>query len=265
VMAADSPNLTAVSNMSYIFAGALTIDTAAPTGMASSPAPSVANSPELTGTVDDSTATIVITVNGQNYTATNNGDGTWVLPAGTIAPGLPVGSHNFSVTLQDSAGNTSVTSATITVNYPPAFAPTVSQISWIGSNPIITGTFDSAATSRLTVRLNGIAYILGVDAQMGSSGDNWTLNLSGLNPPLEPGSYDIVVEAELHDGRVLSDETDAELSIVAPNIPEIITNPGAGISLGNTGVSVWLMITSGVAVILAGLGLIIWRSRKKRS
>ncbi|WP_332606440.1 hypothetical protein, partial [Acinetobacter sp. ESBL14] len=33
--------------------------------------------PALTGTVNDPTATIVVTVDGVNYPAVNNGDGTW--------------------------------------------------------------------------------------------------------------------------------------------------------------------------------------------
>ncbi|MDO3659251.1 hypothetical protein, partial [Acinetobacter genomosp. 15BJ] len=35
--------------------------------------------PALTGTVNDPTATIVVNVDGVNYPATNNGDGTWTL------------------------------------------------------------------------------------------------------------------------------------------------------------------------------------------
>ena len=37
------------------------------------------NTPQLTGTVSDPTATVEVTVNGATYTATNNGDGTWTL------------------------------------------------------------------------------------------------------------------------------------------------------------------------------------------
>ena len=35
--------------------------------------------PELTGTINDISATINVTVNGSIYAATNNGDGTWTL------------------------------------------------------------------------------------------------------------------------------------------------------------------------------------------
>ncbi|WP_302687003.1 hypothetical protein, partial [Acinetobacter seifertii] len=33
--------------------------------------------PALTGTIDDPAATVVVTVDGVNYNATNNGNGTW--------------------------------------------------------------------------------------------------------------------------------------------------------------------------------------------
>ena len=35
-----------------------------------------------------------VTVNGSTYTATNNGDGTWTLPADVIAPGLTDGTYD---------------------------------------------------------------------------------------------------------------------------------------------------------------------------
>ncbi|OJF70732.1 hypothetical protein BK026_19250 [Alteromonas sp. V450] len=42
------------------------------------------STPALTGNVDDPTATVVVTINGQDYTATNNGDGTWTLADDTV-------------------------------------------------------------------------------------------------------------------------------------------------------------------------------------
>ncbi|WP_256253921.1 Ig-like domain-containing protein, partial [Alteromonas sp. V450] len=40
--------------------------------------------PALTGNVDDPTATVVVTINGVDYPATNNGDGTWTLADNTV-------------------------------------------------------------------------------------------------------------------------------------------------------------------------------------
>jgi hypothetical protein len=42
------------------------------------------NTPALTGTVNDPTASIVVTIDGVDYPATNNGDGTWTLADNTF-------------------------------------------------------------------------------------------------------------------------------------------------------------------------------------
>ncbi|NOR32326.1 MAG: BapA prefix-like domain-containing protein, partial [Sulfitobacter sp.] len=62
--------------------------------------------PELTGTIDDPAATIVVTVDGVDYPATNNGDGTWTLADDTL-PTLADGDYPVTVTATDAAGNTS--------------------------------------------------------------------------------------------------------------------------------------------------------------
>ena len=68
--------------------------------------------PELTGTVDDPTATISVDVGGQTgVTATNNGDGTWTLPDDTLAP-LAVGTYDVVVTATDAALNIGTDSTT---------------------------------------------------------------------------------------------------------------------------------------------------------
>ncbi len=68
-------------------------------------------SPQLTGTIDDATATLDIEVDGSNYAATNNGDGTWTLGAGTITS-LADGTYDVIATATDVSGNTG-TDATI--------------------------------------------------------------------------------------------------------------------------------------------------------
>ncbi|MDX7882293.1 Ig-like domain-containing protein, partial [Acinetobacter nosocomialis] len=73
------------------------------------------STPELTGTVNDPTATVVVTVNGVNYTAVNNGNGSWTLADNTL-PVLTDGPHTVTVTATDPAGNVSTTSAVVTVD-----------------------------------------------------------------------------------------------------------------------------------------------------
>ena len=60
--------------------------------------------PALSGIVDDPEATVEIIVDGQTYSATNNGDGTWTLENDTIAD-LAVGTYDIAVTATDLAGN----------------------------------------------------------------------------------------------------------------------------------------------------------------
>ena len=68
--------------------------------------------PELTGTVDDPAATIQITVGGNIYSATNNGNGTWTLADNTIDPPLADGTYDVVATATDTLGNSDTDSMT---------------------------------------------------------------------------------------------------------------------------------------------------------
>lgn len=68
--------------------------------------------PELTGTLNDPNATIALTVDGQNHVPVNNGDGTWTLADGEIAPALGSGTYSVSVTITSPDGNTGSTPGT---------------------------------------------------------------------------------------------------------------------------------------------------------
>lgn len=69
--------------------------------------------PELTGSVTSPNATIDVTVDGNPYVATNNGDGTWTLADNTIAPALGVGTYDVAVVVTDTdAGATGSTPGT---------------------------------------------------------------------------------------------------------------------------------------------------------
>ncbi|MCT9346178.1 Biofilm associated protein, partial [Acinetobacter baumannii] len=72
------------------------------------------STPALTGTVNDPTATVVVNVDGVDYPAVNNGDGTWTLADNTL-PTLADGPHTITVTATDAAGNVDVADADVTV------------------------------------------------------------------------------------------------------------------------------------------------------
>ena len=61
------------------------------------------STPALTGTVNDPTATVVVNVDGVDYPAVNNGDGTWTLAQYTSC--VNDGPHTITVTATDAAGN----------------------------------------------------------------------------------------------------------------------------------------------------------------
>lgn len=68
----ESTNLFAVSGK--VFAPTVTVN----------PRTTTNTSPTISGTINDPTATIQVTVGGNTVAATNNGDGTWTVPAGTV-------------------------------------------------------------------------------------------------------------------------------------------------------------------------------------
>lgn len=68
--------------------------------------------PELTGQLNDPSATIALTVDGNPYVPTNNGDGTWTLADGAIAPALALGTYDVAVTITGPDGKTGSTPGT---------------------------------------------------------------------------------------------------------------------------------------------------------
>ncbi|XZE56469.1 PKD domain-containing protein [Planctomycetaceae bacterium SH139] len=75
------------------------------------PLTTVNNRPRLSGTVNDPAAMVMVTIEGNTYSAENLRDGTWRLPADTIDP-LPVGPYNVSATATDAASNIGVDDST---------------------------------------------------------------------------------------------------------------------------------------------------------
>ncbi|WP_336985194.1 Ig-like domain-containing protein, partial [Acinetobacter nosocomialis] len=120
------------------------------TGVVDAVAPTVAvtttltndSTPALTGTVNDPTAKVVVTVDGVNYPATNNGDGTWTLTDNTLSV-LTDGPHTVTVTATDPAGNVGTGNAVVTVDTTAPSAPVLDPIN--ATNPV-TGTAEPGST-----------------------------------------------------------------------------------------------------------------------
>ncbi|WP_336984806.1 Ig-like domain-containing protein, partial [Acinetobacter modestus] len=102
--------------------------------------------PALTGTVNDPTATIVVNVDGVNYPATNNGNGTWSLADNSL-PNLADGPHTITVTATDAAGNVGTDTAVLTIDTTAPNAPVLDPIN--ATDPI-TGTAEPGSTVTVT-------------------------------------------------------------------------------------------------------------------
>ncbi len=91
--------------------------------------------PELTGTVDDPTATITVIIGGVEYAANNNGDGTWTLPDNTVAQLPADGITDITVVATDPAGNEGTDSGTVITD---SKTPTVTITEDANNNGILS-------------------------------------------------------------------------------------------------------------------------------
>ncbi|MGR8035612.1 Ig-like domain-containing protein, partial [Acinetobacter baumannii] len=167
-----------------------TLDTSVPT-VALEDLSTNDSTPALTGTVSDPTATVVVTIDGVDYPAVNNGDGTWALADNTL-PVLTDGPHSITVTATDAAGNKGTDTAVVTVD---ATAPNTDEVDFsidpiTGDNVInaseaagdtvtITGVLknipaDATNTVVIVSMGNGLHYTATVDQAAGT----WTVDIS---------------------------------------------------------------------------------------
>jgi hypothetical protein len=111
-------NVSAVGTLTF------TLDTSAPV-VTVNMLSTIDSMPALSGTVDSS-ASVLVTINGNSFVAINNGDGTWNLAGNAIAPALVGGTYDVVVAAVDEAGNTGYdsTSDELTILTPLPSRPT---------------------------------------------------------------------------------------------------------------------------------------------
>ncbi|WP_240918235.1 Ig-like domain-containing protein, partial [Pseudoalteromonas sp. C8] len=108
-------------------------------------------------TIDDPTANVVVqvTVDGEEYTATNNTDGTWTLADNTL-PDLIEGDTVITVTASDAAGNSSTATGSIEVDI-TGLNVSVDSLTTNEVSPALTGSIDDV-TASVAVTVNDVTY-----------------------------------------------------------------------------------------------------------
>ncbi|WP_336928818.1 Ig-like domain-containing protein, partial [Acinetobacter oleivorans] len=191
------------------------------------------STPALTGTVNDPTATVVVTVDGVNYPATNNGDGTWTLADNTL-PALTDGPHPVTVTATDPAGNIATDTATLTIDTVPAdLIGTITILEDLNSDGILN------AEELGTDGSFNVQVALGPDAIDGTvvnvNGTNYTVTVADLANGFITAAIavasegPVTIHAEAVDAQGNVDVADTTLSVdtIAPDISTaaITVNP----------------------------------------
>ncbi|WP_438750137.1 BapA/Bap/LapF family large adhesin [Acinetobacter baumannii] len=174
------------------------------------------STPALTGTVNDPTATVVVNVDGVDYPAVNNGDGTWTLADNTL-PTLADGPHTITVTATDAAGNVGNDTAVVTID---TSLPVVSldDLTTNDTTPALTGAIDDP-TATVVVNVDGIDY------PATNNGDGtWTLADNTL-PALIDGPHTVTVTATDPAGNTATDTATLTIDTVPADLIGAITIP----------------------------------------
>lgn len=90
--------------------------------------------------------------------------------------------------------------------------PAITDFDPNGNRPIVRGRYDAVFSKYLRVIFGGRLYVLDVDPQLTTEGNDWRLDLSGLSDPLVAGAYELVVEAESYDEEIKQAEMIAVLT-----------------------------------------------------
>lgn len=121
-------------------------------------------SPALTGTVDDDSTSVSITVDGSTYPASTVSGGVWSLNAGIISPPLVDGIYDVMVTATDSAGNVGVDATTdelqisvgaLTALAATSITSTSFEANWSGGMDVQNYELDVSTTSDFSSLITG--------------------------------------------------------------------------------------------------------------
>ncbi|MCY2930537.1 MAG: Ig-like domain-containing protein, partial [Planctomycetota bacterium] len=191
--------------------GELTIDTQAPE-VTVDDLDTTETAPALTGTVTETGATVTVTIDSKDYTATNNGDGTWSL---TLL-GMKPGTYDVAVTAKDAAGNSGTDATTDELRVLPVV--TIDSLSTNDTTPKLTGTV-SSHTATVTVTVNGVDYTAVNNAD---TDNTWTL-ADNTVAALAEGTYDVTVTATL--GTLTNTDDTVNELVIDTTAPGVTVKP----------------------------------------
>jgi hypothetical protein len=139
---------------------------------------------------------IYLTINGANYPATNNGDGTWILPVGMITPALDPGAYDVGIAINDTGESINSTSQRGVTVDPAAPTGTVAPVTSNNPAPQLQGTVSQPDTT-IELTIGAMSY-----PATNNRDGTWTLPASTINPTLAPGTYDVTLVLRSPDGHV---------------------------------------------------------------
>jgi len=162
--------------------------------------------PELTGAISSTIATIEVTVDGNTYAAVNNGDHTWTLADGTIAPALVDGTYDVVATATAGPQVRSDTTTDELVIQSSGLTVGVDSLTTTDTTPQLTGTLSDAGAA-VEVTVDGNTY-----AATNNGDGTWTLPDNTIAPALLPMDYDVAVAAT-SGPNAANDTTTDELKV----------------------------------------------------
>ncbi|MCZ3044033.1 Ig-like domain-containing protein, partial [Acinetobacter baumannii] len=221
------------------------------------------STPALTGTVNDPTATVVVNVDGVDYPAVNNGDGTWTLADNTL-PALADGPHTITVTATDAAGNVGNDTGVVTVDTTAPPAPVVNPIE-AGSTDPITGTGEPGATVTVTYPDGTTATTtVGSDGTWsvpnpGNLTDGQTVTATQTDPagntsPVGTGAVEDTIAPVVTVDALVTNDSTPELTgtIDDPTATVVVTINGVDYPAINNGDGTWTLANDAVAALAEG-------------
>jgi len=230
----------------------------------------------VSGTAENG-ATITVTLEGTDYTATAGANGQWTLdiPAADLA-GLTNGDYTLTVTAADAAGNVTTQQSALTVVADADTLPTLTLDNFAGNNILdgaeqqvsqqLSGTATNVQPGQIvTVTLNGQTYAGEVQAsgawsitipaatlaELPSGTQNYTVSVGDAagNPATASGSFDVNTDISAlainpisNDGYLNATEAQSDLTIsgVVSNVPE-----GNTVTVTLNGVDYTTAVTTG--------------------